>query len=73
MAHDPLTSAQVQLLDEVQQVPIEMTNREMTTSPLRNDIHFLSRAGYLATEVVHVAQDEMNTRYRYSRTAKAVE
>lgn len=68
--HDPLTAKHREILDRA---PFEMSIGELGSSGDQQGVHFLQQLGYLAATPTHVSEDPAKNRYRWERTAKAID
>ncbi len=72
MEHAPLTEAQKAILTQLEQGPIELSIYEQNSQGLQ-DLGFLEQCAYVHSVQTYADPDIGKCRWRWTRTAKAIE
>lgn len=70
VAHDPLTTSQQTLPQELEQAPFELTIQEQSTTSRGRDLGYLMALGLVTIEATYVAQEQLQNRHRFSWSGK---
>jgi hypothetical protein len=71
-SYDPLSTAQIALLREVEAAPVILKIGGADNFPRWKDMQYLHMAGFVENEVNHTSQEPNQSTMKYTRTDKSL-